>query len=79
VTLKRETERVFEYVRQYIRSRKGTAPSVREIARACFMSPSQVVMHLEVLEAHGKIARTPGRARALWLIESKDDRNRNPN
>jgi SOS-response transcriptional repressor LexA len=66
--LKEDTARVLEYVRLYISERNGVAPSMREIANACFISVSQVATHLEILEAYGVIRRTPGRARAIWLL-----------
>ena len=66
--LKEDTARVLEYVRLYISERNGVAPSMREIANGCFISVSQVATHLEILEAYGVIRRTPGRARAIWLL-----------
>ena len=70
--LKEDTARVLDYVRLYINERKGAAPSMREIANGCFISVSQVVTHLEILEAYGVIRRTPGRARAIWLVDSDE-------
>ena len=69
--LKDDTARVLEYVRLYINERNGVAPSMREIANGCFISVSQVATHLEILEAYGVIRRTPGRARAIWLLNTE--------
>ncbi len=71
--LKEDTARVLAYLRSYTAEYNGMAPSVREIARACFMAASQVLTHLEILEAYGIIARSPGRARALWLLDDEND------
>lgn len=68
--LKEDTARVLEYVRLYINERNGVAPSIREIANGCFISISQVATQLEILEAYGVIRRTPGRARAIWLLKN---------
>lgn len=72
--LKQDTARVYAFLQQYKRDYNGMAPSLREIAKACYISPSQVLTHLEILEAHGIIARAPGRARALWLLDGEDER-----
>lgn len=63
-----ETRRVYDYVADYI-ERVGWAPTVREIARACYMSHATVLKHLSLLEAWEYIRRDPEKVRAMCLVE----------
>ncbi len=47
----------------------GYAPSLRQIAQACFTSHGNVVRYLDLLEARGVIEREMGQARALRLLK----------
>ena len=46
----------------------GYPPSIREIAKGCFSSPMTISSTLGILEAQGKIARTPGKARSIRIM-----------
>lgn len=71
--MKPETARVLAYLRKYVEERKGMAPALNEVSKACYMSINQVRIHLEILEARGLLRREPRRARAIWLIDDADD------
>lgn len=69
------TEAVFTFIEGYI-AKEGIAPSQREIAEACYLAPSAVPRHLDRLEAWGRIARLPNKARSIRLIAIPDpDKN----
>jgi SOS-response transcriptional repressor LexA len=72
--LKEDTDRVYEFVRSYIKERR-VAPSHREIAEGCYMSRSSVQRHLDLLAAYGKVVREVGLARGLWLPDENEDEN----
>lgn len=61
------TEQVFLFICQYD-TEHSYPPSVRDIAKACFLSPSSVLQHLYKLEVQGKISREPGRARGITIL-----------
>lgn len=61
------TEQVYLFICQYDADHHY-APSVREIGKACFLSPSSVLPHLYKLEGQGKISRDPGRARSITVL-----------
>ena len=67
--LKEDTSRVYKYLRMFLTDKNGMAPTVREMAVGCAIAPSQVIHHLEILEAHGLIVRKQGMARAIWIVE----------
>ncbi|MBI5670287.1 MAG: MarR family transcriptional regulator [Chloroflexi bacterium] len=58
---------VYAFIRVYIRE-WGYAPSIREIARACYISPGNVYRYLDKLEGKGLIERQPGVARSIRLL-----------
>lgn len=47
-------------------------PSVREIAKACYLSPSSVLQYLYKLEVQGWISREPGRARGITILRQPE-------
>lgn len=70
--LKEDTLRVYEFLKEYLSQNHSLAPTQRQIATGCYVSVGQVSRHLDLLEAHGLIAREPGRARAIWLLTDAD-------
>ncbi|HEX2906286.1 MAG TPA: winged helix-turn-helix transcriptional regulator [Phototrophicaceae bacterium] len=58
---------VYLFIRDYIRQR-GFAPSIRNIADGCYMSPGNVHRYLDRLEWKGYITRQPGVARSIRLV-----------
>lgn len=65
-------ESMYTFIREYIH-RHGYAPSIRDIAGACYMTPGNVHRYLDRLEARGRITRQAGVARSIRLVE--DDKN----
>ncbi len=67
------TEAVYTFIYQY---RKGHdfSPSLREIGSACFIGRSTVYRHLDRLEAQGRLAREPGCARGITLLDLDKDK-----
>lgn len=59
---------VYGYIRVYLHQ-WGYAPSIREIARECYMSTANVYRYLDWLEARGYITRQSGVARSIRLVE----------
>jgi len=59
---------VYDYIRAYI-DETGWAPSLRQIARGCYISRSHVVRYLDLLEAWGYIEREPGLSRAIRVVD----------
>lgn len=62
------TEAVYTFIRDF-RRQHGYPPSQREICAACYMGRSTAQRHLDRLEIQGRIARDPGRARGITLID----------
>jgi SOS-response transcriptional repressor LexA len=62
------TEVVYQFIQDYM-EREGIAPSIREIAEACYMGRSTVQRHLDRLAAWGWIIQRPGRARGIVLVD----------
>jgi repressor LexA len=64
----RKQRLIMDFIRQFIGSH-GYSPSIREIqAGVVISSPSVVAYHLGLLEAKGRIARTPGIARSIRVL-----------
>ena len=68
---------VYAFIRVYIRQ-WGYAPSIRNIADACYMSPGNVYRYLDWLEGRGLIVREPGVARSIRLAEDDDPLRQHP-
>ena len=66
------TEAVYAFIKQYIQQ-YGYAPSLREIASGCYLGTSSVLRHLDRLEAWGRLARDPGRARSMRLMSQSSE------
>jgi SOS-response transcriptional repressor LexA len=69
---KETTEAVYRFIRSYMQAHQYP-PSLREISQACYIGRSTVLRHLDKLEAARRIAREPGRARGISLIETPVD------
>ncbi len=66
-TLTDRQQKVYEFIRDKIRSR-GYGPTVREIGEAFdIRSPNGVVCHLKALQKKGLILREPNMSRAIQL------------
>lgn len=63
-------ERVYDFVKQY-RVLEGIAPSYQEIADGTYLSIATVRLQIAVLEAQGRVRRTPGKARSLQIVEEE--------
>ncbi len=69
MTRNNETTRaVYEFVKSFIKEHTYP-PTLREIAKACFLSTSAVTRHLERLQGEGKINRELGVARGITLVD----------
>jgi repressor LexA len=62
------TRLIYDYICSYIEE-KGYAPSIREIAAACFVGHSNVDRYLKRLEDEGLIKRGRGVPRGISLID----------
>jgi SOS-response transcriptional repressor LexA len=71
------TEIIYEFVCDY-KDQRGVAPSLREIAKACYLSRTTVQHHLMRLEAWGWIIVLPGVARGIVILERNERRARQP-
>ena len=65
-------QEVYDFICDYMR-RHGSSPTLREIRDGCFMSIPNVIRYLDRLEAHGRIARRPGKARGITLRNPDSD------
>lgn len=63
---------MYTFIRDYIRQ-WGYAPSIRDIASACFMTPGNVHRYLDRLEARGRITRQAGVARSICLVGEDEE------
>ncbi|NWG17529.1 MAG: MarR family transcriptional regulator [Chloroflexi bacterium] len=64
-------EMMYAFICNYIRE-KGFAPSIRDIARGCYMTPGNVHRYLDRLEGKRLITRQPGVARSIRLADHQD-------
>lgn len=55
---------IFEFTGEH-----GFSPTLREIAKGCYLGRSTVLRCLDKLEFQGKISREPNKARSIVLIE----------
>ena len=71
----RQTEQTLENLYDFLQSymtTHGYAPSLREMASACFMGRSTVLRYLDKLEGRGQIKRTEGLARSVILVQQEE-------
>lgn len=69
------TEAVYKFICEYW-EQEGSAPSIREIAAACYLGRSTVQRHLDRLAAWGWIIQRPGRARGIVLVDRENEPDR---
>jgi SOS-response transcriptional repressor LexA len=62
------TDKVYIFVQNYIHE-YGYPPSIREIAKGCYINKTYAVRYLDILEAQGRLTRQPGKARGMRLTE----------
>ncbi len=60
------TDQIFGFIARYI-DQNGYPPSHREIAKACYLSRSGVVRHLDKLVEQGRVTREPHAARGIRI------------
>lgn len=65
-------QRIYDYCAEYIADRRY-APSIQDIADACYMSRSNVVRYLDLLEARGFIERGHNIPRSIRIRHPSDD------
>ncbi len=65
-------QQVYEYIRDSIRERHLN-PTVREIAKGCYLAPSTVLPYLNFLEGKGWIVREYAIPRSIRLGEQAPD------
>lgn len=63
------TRTIYEFLYRYS-LQDGGAPTVREIADACYIGRTTVTHHLDKLEALGWITRDPNKARGIKLLRA---------
>ena len=68
-------EAVYSFICTYLVDHNGYSPSLREIAKGCFISVSNVLRYVDKLEGQGRIAREPGMARSIRLVGSDSEKN----
>ncbi|HEX2621616.1 MAG TPA: winged helix-turn-helix transcriptional regulator [Phototrophicaceae bacterium] len=61
-------EEVYRFISSYIQEH-GYSPSLRDIAKGCYLGRSTVIRHLDKLEAADLITRDPNVARSITLIK----------
>lgn len=62
---------VYRFIVTYI-DENGFAPSQREIAEGCFISPATAARYLSKLEAKGWLQHESGRARGIVLLRDEN-------
>lgn len=62
-----DVETVYQFIADYITT-YGISPSIREIAKGCYLGRSAVGERLAILEANKRIRRYSGKARSIILI-----------
>ncbi len=64
---------VYNFIQRFI-AEHGFSPTLREIAKACFMSTTTVVRYLDRLCAAGRISRELNKPRSIALLDLQHDR-----
>jgi repressor LexA len=59
---------VYNFLIRYM-DKHGYAPSIREIAAACYIGTSTASKQLSILEAQGRIMRDDAKARSIRLLD----------
>lgn len=63
-----QLQEVYRFICQYIQEHTHP-PSLREIARRCYMSHSNIIRYLDRLEERGWIVREPNKSRGITLLK----------
>lgn len=58
------TETVYTFICGYLEENE-MAPTIREIADACYINVATVIRYLDKLEYQQRLTRVPGRARSI--------------
>lgn len=66
------SEAIYEFIVIYIEEHEYP-PTMREIAKGCYISAGNVVRYLDKLEAEGRLIREPRKARGLKLIHKVEE------
>lgn len=61
---------VLEFLTHYLDANDQLSPSVREIAKGCYISDGTTRRCLDILEAQGRITRHRKKARTLRVVHS---------
>lgn len=64
---------VYDFIQGFF-AEHGYSPTLREIARACYMSTTTVVRYLDKLCAAGRISRELQKPRSIALLDLQHDR-----
>ena len=64
---RQEMEAIFAFMCKFQRE-NGFPPSLREIAKAFYMSPSTIMRYLDKMEAQRWVTREWGKARGITLL-----------
>jgi LexA DNA binding domain len=67
VWMSEKAEEVYAFIEDYM-EQNSLPPSVRDIAKGCYLNISTVSRYLGILEAQGRLQRIPGKARGLKLM-----------
>lgn len=59
-------DQIYEFILTFY-EKYGLYPTQREIAKGCHLAHSSVYYQLNRLEAQGRIERSPGRQRSLFI------------
>lgn len=65
-------ENVYKFISDFI-GQNGFSPSIREIAKGCYISTTYVLRCLDLLESQGRLTREPGKARSIRLLDPNND------
>lgn len=68
MTITDKTQAIYNFIKDYIEERR-LSPTIREIARGCELGHSTVLLHLQLLEAHGIIRRHDKIPRLIRICE----------
>ena len=66
------THEVYAFVRNYIHEYRRS-PTLREIGKACYISHTSVIRHLDKLEGMGWLEREPNMPRSMRLGDLSPD------
>lgn len=62
------TNTVYNFIVDYRKTHRKS-PTVREIAKGCYLSTGSIMRHVDWLEAKGRIEREPNQPRSIVLTK----------